>query len=240
MSENNEKIVLYSYWRSSCSWRVRIALELKGLSYEYVAVNLIANGGEQLQPEYAKLNPGRKVPTLLMDGNTLNQSLAICEYVDETHSERNPLLPRGSSTKDAGDRANIRALCLQLVADTQPLQNLHILNKVAAIAGPANADAKNAWAKEVIEKGLAAFETMVRTYASRSHPDREPSDLQFCYGDALSLADLCLVPQLYNGRRFGVDVDRICPACVAIDKHLATIPEFIAAAPDAQPDKPSC
>lgn len=213
--------VLYSYWRSSCSWRVRLALELKGIEFEYRAVNLIKDGGEQLKPEYASLNPMKEVPTLVIDGATLTQSLAIVEYLEEARPET-PLLPR-----DPLARAHVRALCAIVAADTQPVQNLRVLGYFASHLDPAERDAKKtAWAKHWIENGLRGFEELAAPRAGR-----------YCLGDEVTLADVFLVPQIYNAQRFGVDLEPF-PTIRRVCDALADLPAFQRAHPSKQPDAP--
>lgn len=203
--------VLYTYWRSSCSWRVRIALNLKGIAYEARPVHLVKK--EQNTADYGELNPSHKVPTLLIDGLTLNQSLAIIEYLEETRPEPVALLPAAPAA-----RAQTRAIALMIAADIQPIQNLSVLEYVG--------DEKRAeWARFWIERGLQAVErVLVRTAGA------------YCVGDALSLADLCLVPQVYNAKRFAVDMTQF-PTIVRVAEALELLPAFAAAHPDAQPDK---
>jgi maleylacetoacetate isomerase len=192
---------------------------LGNIDYEYRAVDLLAKA--QSASAYTALNPGAKVPTLCIDGHVLTQSLAILEYLNATRTLE--LLPTDEYAKSL-----VRAMCLVVAADTQPVQNLAVLQRVAEVAGPEKADAeKTNWAKWAIEKGLSALESYVVAHGSD----------EFCYGTTLSMADLCLVPQMYNARRFGVDVATICPRCVKIDAHLAQLDAFKRAIPEAQPDK---
>lgn len=209
---------LYNYWRSSASWRVRIGLAHKGLAYEYVPVHLVKDGGQQNAPGYREKNPMRTVPLLEWEegGQTLrlSQSLAILEYLEEAHPAP-PLYPQ-----DALGRARARMLAEMINSGIQPLQNLAVLQRVK---GELHGDEK-AWAAHWIERGLAAFQASVAPLAGT-----------FCLGDQLSVADVCLVPQLYGARRFGVDLapfgllTRIEAACNAL-------PAFQAAHPDRQPD----
>jgi len=210
---------LYSYWRSSASYRVRIALGLKKLDYEYVAVN-IAAGGEQHKAEYLALNPQSRVP-LLIDGDfRLAQSLAILEYL-ESRTPQPSLLPA-----DPRERARMWAFCLTIAADIQPLQNtgpLAYLTKEFA----ANEEKKNAWIRHWIERGLSALE------AER----RGPTDAAFAFGDHATFADCLLVPQVYNAERFSCDVSKF-PRLYAIAKRCRELPAFEKAHPDRQPDAP--
>jgi maleylacetoacetate isomerase len=213
----DDKVVLYSYWRSSSAWRVRIALNLKEIDYEYRAVSLIK--GEQQSPDYLAINPLGRVPTLLIDGQTLTQSRAIIEYLDETRP--NPsLLPR-----DQAARAQARAIADVIVADIQPLQNLQVLQKLQHDFGVSD-EKKNEWAKHFNHAGLKAVETAVQKTAGR-----------YCVGDSVTLADICLIPQLYSARRFGVDVSEF-PTLLAVEKNLLSLPAFQRADAFAQPDAP--
>jgi maleylpyruvate isomerase len=206
---------LHGYFRSSASWRVRIALNLKGVAASYVSHHL--RKGEQRAPEYLALNPQGLVPILeLDDGSVLTQSLAIIEWLDETHPTP-PLLPA-----DPVQRAQVRAFALVLAADTHPVQNLKVLNALRALDLPETVATK--WAAEANATGLEACEVLLESVPG-----------PFCFGPAPTLADICLVPQLGNARRFGVDVTRYSrllereAACMAV-------PAFVEAIPSRQPD----
>ena len=214
------KLTLHNYWRSSASYRVRIALELKAIPYEYVAVNIIIGEGEQKSDAYREKNPMAQVPTLELaedDGTvrTLTQSLPIIEYLDERWPEPR-LVPA-----DPFLRARARGLAEIVNAGIQPLQNHSVTKKVAAFGGD-----DKAWVKGFIADGLAAFEAQVKETAGR-----------FCIGDAPSIADCCLVPQMYAARRFGVPTEQFAYLSL-IDKACAELPGFAAAHPDRQPDAP--
>lgn len=210
-------IRLYGYFRSSCSWRLRLALGLKGLSYEYVPVNLLA--GEQHADWYAAINPFHAVPTLVIDGHTLSESLPILEYLEETRPTP-PLLPREPHL-----RAKVRQLAETVNAGIQPLQNMIVLQRIEKLPG-AGDPAKVAWARHWITRGLGSLEALVAPVAGSC-----------CVGDMPTLADLFLVPQLFNARRFHVDVEA-WPTLARIDRHLAGHPVFAAAVPQRQPDCP--
>jgi maleylpyruvate isomerase len=210
---------LYTFFRSSASYRVRIALNLKGLDYEHAPIHLRRGGGEQFSPAYKAKNPQALVPTLEDGGRTLTQSLAIIEYLEERYPEP-PLLP-----KDPADRAAVRAMGLAIACEVHPLQNLKVLNYVKGELKQDEA-AANRWAQHWIELGLAALEQMALAVPKRG---------KFCFGDAPTLADLCLVPQLGNARRFGCDLSGF-PTLVGIGAHCATLPAFSKAAPENQPD----
>src|ERR1044071_7831551 len=212
---------LYSYWRSSASYRVRIGLALKGVDYEYVAVNIAKDGGEQqYSAEYRALNPQSRVP-LLVDGDfRIAQSLAILEYLDSRFPEP-ALIP-----KERHERARMSSFCLTIAADIQPLQNtgpLAYLTREFAVSD----EKRNAWIRHWIERGLSALE------AER----RGPTDAAFAFGDRATFADCLLVPQVYNAERFSCDVSKF-PRLHAIAKRCRELPAFTKAHPDQQPDAP--
>ncbi len=214
---------LYNYFRSSASFRVRIALNLKGLPYDYRPIHLLKNGGEQLAPEYRAMSPDALVPVLIDDTRepqlALTQSLAIIEYLDETNPEP-PLLPR-----EAGERARVRALALGIACDIHPLNNLRVLRYLVKTLG-VDEDEKNAWYRHWVESGLGAMEVQLASSTMTA---------RFCHGDAPTLADVTLVPQIFNGQRVNCDFTtmptlmRIFDACMKLDA-------FQRAAPAAQPD----
>jgi len=210
---------LYSYFRSSAAYRVRIALNLKGLPYETVPVHLLKDGGQQLAPAYRELNPSALVPTLVNGDLALGQSLAIIEYLDETHPQA-PLLP-----SDPAGRARVRAIAQSIACDLHPLNNLRVL-KYLKHEMKVEEEAKNAWYRHWVRVGLDSLEAMLAN---------SPQTGRFCHGDAPTLADLCLVPQLYNARRFDCDLSGV-PTLVRIDEACRALPAFDAAAPEKQPD----
>ena len=206
---------LHGYFRSSAAWRVRIALNLKGLAAEH-AFHHLRHGGQRA-PDYLRLNPQGLVPALETDdGAVLTQSLAICEWLDETHPGP-PLLPGG-----ALERARIRAFALAIACDIHPVQNLKVLARLRAI--PLPEDAVTGWARWAIADGLAACEALL---AEQAGP--------FCFGPAPTLADLCLVPQLHNARRFGAGLQGV-PRLLAAEAACNALPAFAEAAPDRQAD----
>ncbi|POR56241.1 maleylacetoacetate isomerase [Paraburkholderia eburnea] len=211
---------LYSYFRSSASYRVRIALNLKNLPYEYVPVHLVREGGEQLKPEYRKINPDAIVPTLIDDDNrAIQQSLAIIEYIEETHPEP-PLLP-----KSPADRAHVRSLALQVACEIHPIDNLRVLKYLKHTLGVDDA-AKDAWYRHWIENGFATLEERLAN---------DPRTGKLCFGDTPTIADLCLVPQVFNANRFKIDTTRY-PTIQRICDYAAQLDAFARAAPGAQPD----
>jgi len=210
---------LYSYFRSSAAYRVRIALNLKSLPYETVPVHLTRGGGEQHAPGYRKLNPQALVPVLEDGGRVLTQSLAIIEYLDETHPQV-PLLP-----KDPAARARVRALALAVACDLHPLNNTRVLNYLTGPMGLTDA-AKQTWYRHWIAEGLRALETSLAE-------DRATG--RFCHGDAPGLADCCLIPQLANAHRFKCDVSPY-PTLLRIEKYCQALEAFRRAAPGEQPD----
>ena len=212
---------LYNYWRSSASHRVRIALQLKELDYEYVAVNLGAAGGEQFSAAYRALNPQSRVPALETPDGVLTQSMAILEWLEETHPQP-PLLPAAPR-----QRACARAMAQILVSDVQPLQNLAVTRYLKESLHVDDAAVKG-WLREWIGRGLAAVEDLLR---------QEPVSGGFCLGDRPTIADVCLVPQCASARRFGVELAAY-PRIAAIDAACNALPPFQRAAPDQQPDAP--
>lgn len=210
---------LYSYFRSSASYRVRIALNLKGLEYETVPVHLVQDGGRQHAAAFRALNPAGQVPVLDDHGQVFTQSLAIVEYLEETHPEP-PLLPQ-----DAAGRARVRAIAQAIACDIHPLNNLRVLQYLTRQLHVDEA-AKTAWYRHWAEQGLAAVESMLA------------GDLRtgrFCHGDRPTMADLCLVPQVFNARRFDCHLDDL-PTVMRINEACLNLPAFAAAAPSRQPD----
>ena len=201
-------ITLYDYWRSSAAYRVRMALNLLGLPYTSIPVNLLT--GEHLGAENLARNPQGLVPTLQIDGLTLTQSLAIMEYLDET---RGGLLPR-----DAPGRARVRALSYVIAMEIAPVCNLSVRTHVSQIGSQISADD---WVRHYMRKGLNSFEIMLN----------DPATGAFCHGDTVTMADLTLVPQLYNFERSGLDINEF-PRIAGITARLRALPEIAAAHPD--------
>ena len=211
---------LYSYFRSSAAYRVRIALELKGLPYSYVPVHLLKDGGAQHAPQYQRLNPAELVPTLVdEDGHALGQSLAIMEYLDETQPAP-ALLPH-----DALGRARVRALAQTVACEIHPLNNLRVLQYLERDLS-VTAAAKSGWYRHWITLGFTALERML---ADNSATGR------FCHGDSPGLADCCLIPQVANARRFDTPLEAF-PTIRRIEETCLALPAFQRAAPQVQPD----
>lgn len=210
---------LYGFFRSSASYRVRIALNLKGLSYEQASVHLSRGGGEQFADAFRRLNTQSLVPVLQDGAITLTQSLAIIEYLEEKHPKP-ALLP---ATPEA--RARVRSLALAIACEIHPLNNLRVLNYLTGPMG-LSSDTRNTWYHHWIAEGLQALEARLAT---------ERDTGKYCHGDAPGLADCCLVPQLANARRFKCDVAPY-PTLLAIEKNCLALDAFRRAAPDQQPD----
>lgn len=211
---------LYSYWRSSAAYRVRIALNLKGLAYRQVPVHLVKDGGQQHAAEYQALNPQGLVPLLVDEGNSgarIAQSLAILEYLDEVFPVP-ALLPA-----DPAQRAQVRALALHIACDIHPLNNLRVLQYLSAELG-ASGEAKNAWYRHWVEKGLAAVEQGLAVL-----------DGGLSLGNRPGYLEACVIPQLYNARRFACALGAF-PRLLAMEDRCLALDAFKAAAPEAQPD----
>lgn len=210
---------LHTYWRSTAAWRARIALELKGLDYESVPVHLVRDGGAQHTAEYRKLNPLGLIPVLTDGDEVITQSVAIVEYLDETHPEP-PLLPRS-----AAGRARVRALSQAIVADLHPINNLRVQQYLERRFGADDA-VKREWIHHWSKLGLAALEASLAG---------DPRTGLCCHGDTPTLADIVLIPQLYNARRFELDLAPY-PTLTRIDAHCSALPAFEAAHPSRQAD----
>lgn len=218
----NEQLQLYSYWRSSAAYRVRIGLNLKGLPYEIVPVHLVQDGGQQHSEAYHAINPQELVPTLGHGQRRLGQSLAILEYLDEVWPDR-PLLPATARV-----RQRVRALALLVACDVHPLNNLRVLQYFEREWNVPQPE-RDAWVKHWITEGFAAAEALLA---------ENPSTGDFCEGETPTLADCCLVPQVYNARRFGVDMSAY-PTLARIEGSCLALPAFDAARPENQPDAPA-
>ena len=217
----NGRLVLYTYWRSSAAYRVRIGLNLKRLSYEAVPVHLLRNGGEQRTTEYMQANPQKLVPVLQHGHRMLRQSLAILEYLDEVWPEP-ALLPA-----TARERQRVRALAQLVACDIHPLNNLRVLQYFEdewSVPRPE----RDAWALHWMAEGFRAFEQLLADH---------PATNQFCEGDTPGIADCCLIPQLYNARRFGLDLAPY-PTLLRVEAACLALPAFDRAKPENQPDAP--
>jgi maleylacetoacetate isomerase len=207
------RALLYDYFRSSASYRVRIALNLKGIDYEHRPISLVQS--EQQAPSYRALNPQGFVPMLEIDGHRLTQSLAIIVYLDQVHRAP-PLMPA-----DPAEGAHVRALAMAVACDIHPLNNLRVLKYLRGPLGVSE-EAKDEWYRHWVAEGLAALEEMARPHAGA-----------FLFGDAPTIADICLVPQLYNARRFSVPLTDY-PTLRRADETASAHAAFAAAHPDRQ------
>jgi maleylacetoacetate isomerase len=206
-------IVLYDYWRSSAAYRVRIALNALGIGYERVEIDLLA--GDHKRNDHLARNPQGLVPALELDGIMLTQSLAIIEYLDETRAEAN-FLPG-----DARGRARLRQLAYAIAMEIHPVCNASVAAHVMELTGGGE-QTRQDWMRRFIGSGLAAFETMLD----------DPLTGTFCHGDTPTMADFCLIPQLYNADRWGVSMATF-PKCAEIGRQCSLLPAFAAAHPDA-------
>lgn len=210
---------LYSYFRSSCSYRVRIALNLKQLDFETLPIHLVRDGGEQNKADYRKHNPMGQVPCLLAGDVGISQSMAILEYLEQVHPEP-ALLP-----KDPIAAAQVRAVCEMINSGIQPIQNLSVL---VYLEGDMGAQGKRVeWSRHWIARGFDALEQILQSSAGR-----------FSFGDSVTLADCFVVPQVYNAHRFKVDMSRY-PLINRINENCLAMESFAAAAPARQPDTPA-
>ncbi|GAB4173436.1 MAG: maleylacetoacetate isomerase [Wenzhouxiangellaceae bacterium] len=218
---NEARLTLYGYWRSSASYRVRIALNYKAFEWESRPVHLVRDGGEQHRPGYLELNPQGLVPTLVHGDLVLTQSLAILEYLEEIRPDP-PLLPT-----DPASRARARQLAALIACDIHPLNNLAVLKYLTGELGVSESD-RDRWYRHWVARGLTAFERLLVEHRSAG---------LCCIGDQPTIADCCLLPQVYNARRFECD-ESGWPTIRRITAHLETLPAFAAAAPERQPDAP--
>ena len=212
-------LTLHSMWRATAPYRVRIGLQLKGLAFDYVGVDL--TGGEQRAAPYRAVNPQGLVPTLETPDGVLTQSLAILEWLEETHPVP-PLLPA-----DPLDRARVRAMAEIVACDMHPLNNLRVLRALDGLGIAFNSPAQKGWIHEWIGAGFDALEPMVVAHGAG-----------FAFGATPSLADCCLIPQVYSAHRYELDMGPY-PAIRAVAERAAAHPAFAAAHPDLQPDKPA-
>ncbi len=218
----SESLQLYSYWRSSAAYRVRIGLNLKGLAHDIVPVHLVRDGGQQHSLEYRQINPQQLVPVLCHGHRRLSQSLAILEYLDEVFPQP-ALLP-----STARERQRVRSLALLVACDIHPLSNLRVLQYFEREWNVPQPE-RDEWVRHWIVDGFTAAEAMLGEH---------PSTGDFCEGNSPGLADCCLIPQVYNARRFAVDMDAF-PTLQRIDAACLALPAFDAARPERQPDAPA-
>jgi maleylacetoacetate isomerase len=217
----SDELCLHSYWRSSAAYRVRIGLNLKGLRYDILPVHLLRDGGEQHKPGYADTNPQKLVPVLQHGKRLLRQSMAILEYLDEIWPDP-PLLPA-----TARERQRVRALAQVVACDVHPLNNLRVMQFFEQEWNVPQPE-RDVWTRHWIDEGFAAFEAMLQNH---------PATGAFCDGYQPTLADCCLIPQVYNARRFGVDLSPY-PTILRIEEACLALPAFDAARPERQPDAP--
>lgn len=216
----NDELVLFGYWRSSAAYRVRIALNLKGLEYGQQPVHLVRDGGEQHAPEFKMLNPQELVPVLMHGQRAIRQSLAIVEYLDETWPDDAPLLPTV-----ARDRAHVRAIAQLIACDIHPLDNLRVMQYLEREC-KVPAEERERWMKHWIVAGFDALERLLAD---------NPWTGKYCAGSTPGMADACLVPQVYNALRIGLPL-YAWPTIRRIHASCEELPAFRAAAPEAQPD----
>ena len=215
------KLKLYGYWRSSAAYRVRIAMNLKSLDAEHISVHLVKDGGEQHSQGYASLNAQELVPSLVIEQAeqelVLTQSLAILEYLDEAYPQAS-LLPA-----KLFDKAIVRAMAMLIACEVHPLNNLKVLQYLAGELNVDN-DSKQAWYHHWLKEGFSALEKQLEQYSGT-----------FCFGNSPTLADICLVPQVYNAKRFELDMSPY-PNIERVNAHCLTLPAFINAVPENQAD----
>jgi maleylacetoacetate isomerase len=208
---------LYTFFRSSAAFRVRIALNLKGLQYESLPKAFARN--EHRAPDYLALNPQGLIPALAIDGVVLSQSLAIIEYLNDRHPAP-PLLP-----EDPIDRARVRSMAMTIACEIHPLNNLRVLNYLRDQLKQDDSGI-GTWYRHWVTEGFRGLEVQAREFSANG---------RYCFGDAVSLADVLLVPQMFNARRFKTDLTAF-PTLVGISTHLETLPAFATARPEVQPD----
>ncbi|QBH18474.1 maleylacetoacetate isomerase [Alcaligenes faecalis] len=213
-------MILYSYFRSSAAYRVRIGLNLKGLDYQIRPVHLLKDGGQQHQPDYVQVNPVQLLPALDDDGLIITQSLAILEYLDERYPEL-PLLPKASA-----DRAWARSMAQTVACDIHPLNNLRVLQYLKNDLH-VQEDARNQWYRHWVSVGLEGLEALVLRHGKKGQA--------FIFGDLPSIAEICLIPQMFNARRFDIDLTAF-PRLLAVEEKCLELSAFQEAAPDRQPD----
>jgi maleylacetoacetate isomerase/maleylpyruvate isomerase len=212
-------IKLYSSWRSTAAYRVRLALNIKQVSYTQIPVHLVKEGGEQHKPEYSDINPQKLVPTMVDDGTVIGQSMAILEYLEEKYPQR-PLLPT-----ELADRALVRQLCQVIASDLHPLNNLRVIKYLTNELSVAE-EAKDKWYHHWLEVGFDAFEKLL---------EKNGLSGPYCFGGELTLADACLIPQIYNANRFNFSLSQY-PLLSEINENCLKLTRFQDAVPENQPD----
>lgn len=212
-------IKLYDYFRSSAAYRVRIALNLKGLAYESIPVHLVRNGGEQLQPAYRAVNPAGLVPAMEDGGAIMTQSLALMEYLEEAYPGV-PLLPA-----DPVSRARVRSLALAVACDIHPIDNLRVLKYLTGTLNLSE-EVKTQWYRHWVQEGFKGIEAQLA---------RDSQTGAFCHGDTPTIADCCLAPQVFNAHRFQIDMSPY-PTIARIHARCEELPAFANARPERQPD----
>lgn len=210
------QLELYTYFRSSCSYRVRIALAYKDLAYDSIFVNLLK--GEQKLSDYKDKNPQGFLPSLVTEDGVLTQSLAILEYLDEKHPSTKKILP-----DSLHDKTLVRSMAYIIACDIQPIQNLKVLKYLKGDLGLSD-EIKIQWIKNFIESGFDAFESAIKLHSSK-----------FCFKDFFSLADICLIPQVFNAKRFGVDMSKY-PTIDKVYKNCIDLPFVVDSKPESQRD----
>lgn len=208
---------LYGYWRSTAAYRVRIALHLKEIAFESISVHLVKNGGEQHCPEYSELNPNHLVPTLVDDDFSLNQSLAIIDYLEQAKTGQ-PLYPQ-----DIKAKAKVQALALDIACEVHPLNNLRVQQYLTNSLTVTN-EAKQAWLEHWMSIGFSAVEKQLNNSAGK-----------YCFADNVTVADICLVAQVYNAHRFNVDMSAY-PLINSVVENCNQLPAFVKALPENQGD----
>jgi maleylacetoacetate isomerase len=218
----NDNLKLYSYWRSSAAFRARIALNLKGLAYDIVPVHLTDAGGQQHAQEFHKLNPQEMIPVLVDGERIIRQSMAIIEYLDEAYDGERKILPT-----TARERARVRALSHIVACDIHPLNNLRVMQYLEREFNTPQVE-RDRWSQHWMIEGFKAFESLLAT---------NPSTGLFCEGDEPTMADICLVPQVYNAQRWSVDLGAF-PLIRSINAECMKLSAFERARPENQPDAP--
>lgn len=216
-------ITLYDYWRSSASYRVRIALNIKALRYTRKSIHLVRGGGEQHSSVYRQINPQESVPVLVDGKRIIRQSLAIIDYLEESRVDTTPLLP-----VNPRDRARVRALALLVACDIHPLNNLRVMQWLER-EYRIDQEGREEWSRHWMAEGFRAYETLLADDVATG---------ACCHGDVPTLADICLIPQVYNAHRFKVDMTPY-PSIERINSHCLSLPAFDSARPENQPDAPA-